>query len=402
MSQQNDILPLGQNYYARVILKNDIEFNSSNIISIVVKEWVFEILPKVEMILKYDSSIFENFLIEDNDPVTILLSNYTNSKSIFKIDCMVHDYKIGVYGDDRCKVVYLTALLKCKNMFNLQTRSFSNKSSYQVLQDIAFDSDLKIKNPLNVNPSDIMTWYQLNQSNYNFIRHVIKRANIINDGLFFYANHNGEFIYTSINKEIDKKVNPKIAKFSLENYSSVSPIDSDSTIWYSSYEIINLQGTFNKKINYGIKSQYYDLERNKMYEIYGSSIYPMANISFIDKEYKNKIVQNYYGGVFNPKNVYNEEYYNAIIRNNIKRNNILGLSFQLNINSISDVNLFDLVILELNSGISDDIDSTWSGYYLITGIIYFVMMNGIFQKRIFISRNGINKPNNDFFKSRNC
>jgi hypothetical protein len=217
----------------------------------------------------------------------------------------------------------------------------------------------------------------------------MKRVYIHNDAIFFYADHTSKFTYTSLNKEIDKK-DGKIAKFSIENYSSNEPDNNDTTIWYNSYEIINLQGTFNKESNYGVKNEYYDLisENNVVY----SDFKKMAELSFIDKKYQGQPVFNYYGGIFNSKNMYGEKYFESYVRNYFLRNNLLGFSLELNINAISQVKLFDKVKLDMKSKLSDGTNRIISGEYLITGIKYFVSTNGIFQKRIFLSRNGFNNP----------
>jgi len=398
MSDQSNVLPIGEKYYSKIIFKDKFEFNPLNIISITIKEWVFEILPKVELVLKYDPSIFEQYTIEDNDTFSIHLANSPKNPNMFKIDCMVHDYKISVIGDDRAKAIQITGILKCKNMFTLQNKCYSKKNSYQVFQEIAGDVGLSINKSQNVNQLDKMTWYQLNQNNYDFIKHVMKRAYIHDDALFFYANHKGEFVYTSLNTEVNKK-DGKIAKFSIENFENWNPEEKDKTIWYNSYEIINLQGIFNKESNYGGVIEYYDLIDKK--EASYSNFNKMTELSFIDKDYYNKPVFGIYGGIYNSTTMYGEKYFESYVRNYFLRNNLLGFSLELNINSVIDVNLFDKVKLEMNSQITKSFDRIYSGEYLITGIAYFISMNGIFQKRIYLSRNGFNKPDQQTFIARN-
>ena len=411
MSDQSNILPVGENYYSKIIFKEKFEYNPLNIISIVVKEFVFEFLPTVELILKYDPSIFEQYALEDNDIFTIYLSNSPSNKNVFKIDCMIHDYKISVVGDDRAKAIQITGIIKCKNMFILQTKSYPKKTSKDVLIDVAINSGLNlsigsISSQIgDLQTNDRMTWYQLNQNNYDFIKHVLKRAYVHDDCPLLYGDHNGDLIYTTINKEINKKEG-KIAKFSVENFSDWQPPDNDTTIWYNSYEIINLQGTINKETNYGVKNEYYNLISES--EVSFSKFIKMTDYSFIDKTYRDEKnpnknnVFNYYGGIYNSKNMYSEKYFESYVRNYFLRNNLFGMSVEINVNSFSEINLFDKILLNINSqNYKVGNDSYYSGVYLVTGIIYTVSMNGIFQKRVYLSRNGYNKPDVKNFIARN-
>ena len=139
------------------------------------------------------------------------------------------------------------------NMFQLQTRSYARQTSKSVLQQIATESGIEFTNPRNIKPSDNMTWFQSNSSNFDFIKHVIKRAYIPKDVVFFYADTRNKFVFTSLLAEMRKKES-KITKFSVENTESsiLNENDKDNTIWFASYDIVNYSGFYNKKSSYNI------------------------------------------------------------------------------------------------------------------------------------------------------
>jgi hypothetical protein len=205
MAVQNDILPIGQNYYIKLIFKEKFQYNPLNIISITTREYVFERLPKIELVLKYDHTIFENAPIEDNDIFSVTIAKSTADPNPITMDFMVHDWKMNVLGDDRANVIQITGIFKCKNMFQLQTKSYHKKTSKDVCIDVAMNCGLNLvigsetAKISDIYPNDSMTWYQLNQSNYDFLKHVLKRSYVHDDCVMLYGDHNGDLIYTTIN-----------------------------------------------------------------------------------------------------------------------------------------------------------------------------------------------------------
>ena len=80
---------------------------------------------------------------------------------------------------------------------------------------------------------------------------------------------------------------------------------------------------------------------------------------------------------------------------------MLGFCIDININPHIDIKLFEVINLNIDSKISKSYDKVYSGNYLVVGIISSVSLNGTFIKRLFLSRNGINLPDDVNFEQRN-
>ena len=98
-----------------------------------------------------------------------------------------------------------------------------------------------------------------------------------------------------------------------------------------------------------------------------------------------------FGFMSNP-NVF-KDYYKALAQNQFYRYNLFSNTISMNINSSTDVKLFDRVNLGIPSTIfkGSGLNDVYSGDYLVTAITHYIG-NGIeYQKQVMLSRNGINK-----------
>jgi len=382
----------GQQFYLEITIGKD-RYNPNNIQYLVIKEWIFNILPTIELQIIDEGYLTEVVPIEDATDIKIVLAKNEDDKNTKEMTFTIDDYNVGIQGDNRKSIVTISGHLKADNMFRSQGRSFSQQNSARVLEQIAIESKLKFSNPHNIVPSDSMTWHQSAKSNYDFIRHVIKRAYIPSDSMFCYINTENEFVITSLNSEIEKK-DVKRAKFSVENseLNVKDDEDPDDTIWFNTYSIVNYSGYFNKRVGYGVGYAYYDLDGKEQFKEF-SNIKKLTKLSFRNKKnvgdifYYNTNTQDYV-----ESNVYSEKYFESISRNHFLMDNFFANSVVLNVNALSQVNLMDTLDVDIPSLISrEQSNKVMSGFYLVAGVQHEISNGGIYRKKIALGRNGMNE-----------
>lgn len=382
----------GQNFYCKLLIK-DLEYNPSNLNYLIIREWVFSVLPTVEIQFVDEGYLSETSPLEDGEDIQILIAKDEDSEEIIEMTFTLMDYDFGIIADNRRSIVTLTGHLKVSDFFLNRNRSFSQQASTNVLEQIATESGLTFSNPLSIVSDDTMTWFQANQSNFQFIQHVLKHSYLADDVIFFYGNTQNEFVVTALKPEIDKSVNYKV-KYSVEktenNYEDENEPD---TIWYAGYDIVNRLGYYNRKLGYGFKYEYYNLT-DKIDETY-NTVSKMTELIYRNQDYitsPTTPMKYRYGGDFIENNVYDEKFFESKLRNKFLRENFFGMSLVLNVNAISTVKLFDKIDLVMPSlFIETESNEVYSGEYLVGGIQHELTKNGAYKKKISVHRNGINK-----------
>jgi len=385
--------PRGQNFYCRIII-NGKEYSSSNIVDLTIKESIFNILPSYTLTIADDGFLIDTFMLEDNQEIAVLMAKNADSDEFLNMVFHVSDYMVGQISDNRKNVITIVGFIKTQDFFVCKSRGFEKSNSFQVLEKISSESGFEILNPRNTNPSDSMKWIQSNTSNFDFIGHVLKRSNVINDVAFFYGNCQNKFIYTGLNKEFNKE-NKRLARFSTAMFATdIKDLsDTDETIWFSSYDILNYSSYINKNIGYGATAKYYNL--NVDVQVPYSNINKMAKYSFREKSRVGKSVLYKTFGDLNVRNYYDETYYVNMLKNKLIASTFLSFSIILNINALSKVNLFDKINLQLESSLTGYTNDVMSGDYLVGSIIHNVKANGIYRKLVSLNRNGFNKSINE-------
>lgn len=372
-----------QNFYCKLTI-DDHPLIPKNIKYCVIREWIFDILPRIEIAINDDGYLTEVFPILDNSVLNIEIGVNPDDENIFGCEFNIVNKTIDVVNGNKSTVITLTGVLKTNScFFPIKNRSFKNMNSQEVLNIISKELGLTFNKNVNLNTSDIMTWLQVNLSNFDFIKHILKRSYVSGDILFCFADLNNRLNYTSLKSEINKE--SKIAKYSLDNFTKYSFEDKNDlkTIWYNSFNIANYTNDFNRKFGYGINGSYYDLETNKSIKI-NNNYYPLTEMSFND--YSGNATYSSSFPILN--NVYSN-YFKATLQNEYYKS-IFGVSLQLSINAINKINLFDIVDLQIESLLTDEKDEVQSGEYIVAGITH--QLTNIYKKEISIHRNGYNKP----------
>jgi len=384
--------PPGQQFYLRLTIK-DAEYNSINIMSLIIKEWVFNILPTIEIQFVDEGYLTEVFPLEDGEDINIVLAKHEDDENPVELTFSMDDYAFSVQGDNRVSLITITGHLKTDDIFLVRSRSFSKRNSVAVFEQIASESNLKFSNPHKIVTSDNMNWIQAGQSNYDFINHVLQRVYIPNDVAFFYANTSKEFVLTSLVSEIKKK-EIRRSKYSIENYelNVKDEDDLDDTIWFASYSIVNYSGYFNKKVGYGFGYNYYNLDAKNTFKTF-STIPKISELSFRNKDMIDDVVNYNWNTVdYIDSNVYGPEYLESGARNKFLTDNFFANSLVLEANSLSQVKLMDTIDVDIPSlQVEAESNEAMSGFYLVAGIQHEVTNGGIYKKKIALGRNGMNK-----------
>lgn len=397
--QQTDIRDkFGLQYYLKLLIKGE-EYNPLNVFSLVVREWVFEQLPRLELIFLDDGTLSEVFPLEDNDQidVTIATNKDDDEDQQLNMSFNVVDWKINPHNDNSF-YVKISAVMKNNDIFSARNRSFNNSNSLNVLIDIALEEGIDVLNPWNVTPGDNMTWYQYSINNYDFIKHVLERSFVVDDVPFFYANSQNEFVFTSLRSETEKS-DETIARFNLEKtFNYALEEDDKDTIWFSQYDIVNFNGYNNKQSSYGVIYTYYDLEDIVTDRLFYDNIY--GELSFRDatkvaSDTQNPSIAPVYGHL---NNVY-DEYFRSLVRNEMLIKQFFSFSLMLNANGLSKVKLFDKIDLIAPASFGaggtslkdNDVNEVMSGNYLVGGITHKINANGTYNKLISLHRDGMNR-----------
>jgi len=372
---------------------DDIEIIPENIITITIREWVLDVVPRLYCILNDDGMLSEVFNINDNAKITLMLGKHPNDENPIRTEFLLQDFKFNLVGDNQNSIVSFTGLLYSKELyFPIRTRCFKNKNSLNVLDSIASECGLKFEIPLGFKTNDNMNWLQINQPNFLFLKHIKNRAYKENDGILIYTDIYKNLKATSIKYECEK-AQEKTAIYDQENYTKFDfdNIDDAKTIWYNYYDHINLNGTKNKINNYGIRYNYWDITNGNIEKNINNNESILAQRTFKEDNY---LVDSTYNGIEN--NVH-KFYSKAISQNKFYIDNFFSYVMTLNINSLSNVKLFDKINLIVPSmptyGSIHAVNDIMSGKYLTAGIIYGAGKSKVFRKQIVLSRDGNNNSN---------
>lgn len=373
----------------------DIPINPQNILNLVIKESVLEIVPRLNATILDDGMLSEIFNLEDNHNIEIVIGTNPDADNAIKSDFMLMDYKFTPLGQNNIQsVVEISGYLNFPKLFSpVYNRSFKNKSSVSVLTSIATECGLSPVKALNMNTSDNMSWLQINQNNYKFIHHVMNRAYKANDCVLTYTDIEKKMHITSLNIETQKK-ETNTARF--DNYlfttQQFENEEDASAIWFNYYDYVNLNGHLNKINNYGVKYNWWNLSKNSKKTITKNSS-SLAQYTFKNSERKSDISN---VRVFQSNNNVHNNYHDALVQNEYYRKNLFGFSLVLNANSLSSFKLMEkinIIIPSMATYAENEINEILSGKYLIGGITYSVSKGNIFQKQILVFSDGINKSN---------
>lgn len=380
------------NFYCKIKIKN-IEVLPQNIVSINIRESIFDLIPVVELNILDNGILSERYPLEDGDELQVELATSDKTESVIDMKFNVMDSEILNTDGDILQVVMIriTGIMKNNDLFfPLKTRAFSNKTSIQTLSSIASECGFSPKTKIKT--SDSMTWRQLQQSNYQMIAEVLKRSFKPDDAIMACFKRNNEFIITSLKTELENKTSKKAI---YDPYKSISMIGETDTkeksteIYYNNFSVRNFSGFVNKTRTYGKEFSYWDFEEFKNKKI-TSDYHGLTQFSFKNKNDVGKIVNVQPVGILNSLNVH-KNYFEAVAQNEFYIEDFFKNVLLIYINPSNNINVFDkfdLIFPSLDD--NDSINSSLSGEYIVGSIAYQASKDGIFRSCVALFRNGMN------------
>jgi len=208
-----------KNYFLKMTIKDVSVEPYSTIATMIMREWIFDPVPRLEIELVDNGRFTDQYPLEDNDTIHIELNNIRNRDPVIDADFTLQDFEISNDGEKDFSMIKLTALFKTTDMFHpIHNRSFSQKNSKEVFEQIS--GEVGIDFAPSVDPQDSMTWLQINENNFQFIKHVLDRSYISDDdSAFCYIDRHNKMNYKSISNEIKNATEPK--KFIIKPGASV-------------------------------------------------------------------------------------------------------------------------------------------------------------------------------------
>lgn len=375
-----------QNFYCTLEIDNH-KLIPKNIINCSIREWIFDILPRLEISLFDDGYLTEVFPIKDDSVLKISFGVNPDDENITLIEFDIVDKVVDNIENNKSQIISLTGILRTKEcFFPIKTRSFKKQTSIQVLEKIGKEIGLNVDKNLNLSSQDLMTWLQVGCSNFEFIKHVLERSYISNDIILAYADIYSNFNLNSFRNALNGTSH--LAKYSVANFNNYVFNDDieKNTIWYKSFNVVNYTNTFNRIFGYGMKGTYYDFDKLNNIEVKNNS-YPLTQESYNSNS--GKFVSNDQFPIYT-NNVY-KDYFKSEIQNKYLKG-FFNYSVLLDINAIKKVKLFDVVNLVVESLMNNEKDEVLSGEYIVGGVIHSFGASSLYRKQISLHRNGYNTP----------
>jgi len=368
-----------------------------NLISILIRENVLSILPKLELTIGDGGGLLETFPLTDGDVMRIIISKSEFDDVMLDCNFVISDFIAEPNTTQRTSIIKMVGYLDTNEMFfPSRDRAFFN-NSVNVLRTITNELQYDFVNPHNIQTNDRMRWYQINTNNYDFIKHILQRSYKNDDTIFYYGTTRNNFVCTSLNFEMEKREDFK-AFFDVDKAQSfyLDP-DNPNAIYYDRYDIMNLVGLNHKITMYGEGFKGYDLRGNltsgfsfpkrKMTQLYN------RDIDYHTIQGKSSDM----GTVKSNLNLYNN-YDKAKTQNRNLRREFFAQNISISVDGLTNVKLFDKINLYIPSifvANTNQINDVYSGYYLVIGIVHTITYGNTYRRYLILSRNGINRSEID-------
>jgi len=422
-TSENDIRKLDEQFgynpstnFAISININGVDVPSTSIVNVLIREWIFNILPELEISISDNGRLIDMFPLQDNDKIKIELSHFIFEESPIKAQFTLQDYSItnSAPGKSQQALIKITALMDSNFLtYPIHNRSFSQKNSKEVFESIFNESKAKSKQlglrkfDARISPSDEMNWLQINQNNLQFCKHILDRSYFNdNDVPFLFTNRNGTMVYTSLRTELKKK-NQEIPRMiyniqaSMLNSKTYSKDDleilleeekeneGNNQLYFYNWKYKNFSGSKNKTNSYGRRFSYYDLLDGITQEITTDN-HELSIHSLKEKDSIGKITRQDDYGLCDVSNVH-DNYILARTQNMYLKENFFSSYLLVYTRPSNNLNLFDRVSVEIDSlmPIESVRDEVHSGQYIVGGIIHQAAKDSIYNNIVILFRNGL-------------
>jgi len=379
-----------------------VQIKSSNIINLVIKESVFNILPSIELTWN-DYGLFSDvFPLGDDDEITVEISTHRELDGI-KATFTLNDYSLVPNNTETHSNYFITVtgFLKNKSMFLYQSKAFRRTTSSDVLSDIFESEGFKVVNA--VSTKDSMTWLQ-SFTSLEMIQRVLDYSYVGDSNILFaYIDKNSDSyikdLLSVVNtpKKFDVKVSTDPMKF---YYSQIEPkkgVRGELTVLGYNYFRMSFHPGFNNKSGgYGMSAIMYDYDKPTTYSIViDEKFKPITDYTLKHKDRKGITLTTRLSMKYKNSNVHNN-YHKAFLQNAYFKKTFFSDVLILNTYFNNEVKLLDKVNVDINSlahsgANKPEFNKIYSGEYLVVGIRNLLSNNGTYKSQLYLSRGGINK-----------
>tara|TARA_R110001592_G_scaffold352667_1_gene650746 strand:+ start:154 stop:1365 length:1212 start_codon:yes stop_codon:yes gene_type:complete len=359
-----------------------------NINEFTIKESVYAFIPRLEMSFLDDGFFTEHNPILEGQVVEVTISTNKETSPYVKQKFMVLSTNAlpTSHTNDRF-IINIIGILNAPGLINgIKSKSFPANKFSEVAKSIASQNGLSFDARLE--SSDKMNWYQLNQTDNDFMNNSIYRSYVADDDVpFCFINRSGTVVYTSLKTESKSPSEFILVKDNLKGNDKIVPGGIER--FYTSHSYSDKSGLINTLCGgYGTKLSHYD--GNK---IVTEDITTMAFSELTT--YRNKLKDNYDKftnstmkfGTLN--NVYTN-YFKSIVNNDLVRKSLFSTSLIINAQA-NNYQLFDKINIEVKLG--NDLIKSQSGNYIIGSIIHNLNKKGKYNQLLVCFRDGVGTNN---------
>lgn len=386
------------NYYVKMKIK-DIDIDQNNIVNLVAREWFYDVCPKIEMVLLDDGLFMDKYPLEDGDTIELEIG-MNKDYVVFACEFTIESHHVinTSRGEHTGAGIEITAVIKASGYTQpLHNRAFSTNTSVGTIGSIM--SEVGLTPDPRIVSTDMMTWYQINQNNVDFVKHVIDRS-YYGDGDLVLCNVNlkKECVVTSLTTARDSEVKFEVVFDPQESLNDNPHIigrnedrdkqgKAEEFIYFDDFEYYDISPLINKTGAYGSKLIYND--GGEMTEVESvTDDHPFTTNSNKDSENVGNFTHIEVCG--SKSDNMHANYYEAMVQRtqllNDNFSSYLLISTKPNIN----VRVFDRVTVRLPAMSSQFEDFVHGGDYLVGGIINALDKDGIYTMKLVLFRNGVN------------
>ncbi len=393
---------------------NDLSEDGIMMKMLVIKDWFFDMVPRLEIVLTDSNDVlFNTYPIQDDSIIELEMNKNVDPDKqedpiIIKFNVLDWSSMPMITGQDSGHVHEITGYLNVSDLFHpIVTKSFKEKTSGGVLKEIAGSLGLDYVKTIDTEPSDTMTWLQIGQNNHDMIKYVNNRSFFSDDDTSLtYVNLKNELIFTTLKTECEKEV-AFVGKMGQQqqddvqnNFNDVNSTTGDKkdipTFFYS-FATNKTLASRNKMGGYGTKSTYYDgKDEQANFPGNGNGDKLLNNLSQKNKNNVGQEVKHYEFGILNGGDQFSEgihkEFFDSQVRHEYTISNFFKTSVIVKIKGNSLIKKYDIVDLVTHSSVDQEMNEPHSGKYIVGGIIHTLGDETEYSVQLVLYRSGINKP----------
>lgn len=377
-------------FNCRITIKG-VELLPQNIEVAHIRESFFDLTPSIDLIFKDNGLFTERYILEEGDEIKIDLSKSDKTQSIVSMTFELLSYNISNSDGDKIRIseVSVVGIVKSNSLFHpVKSRSFKNKSSVEVLKQVASENGFSVNSK--INSSDSMTWLQVNQNDFEFIRDTVNRSFRPSDMPICVIDRNSRFLITSLQTEAKKTTSIKCFFDPVKALSNEPDTSQKKRLFFNDFEVFNIAGYSNRQGGYGIEYSTFNFTKFQSKTINQDKIFLSK---YNDKKVTSTKEVSVSKGNFilNTKNVH-QNYYEALVQNEFLSRDFFKVSLVIHINPSEDVNLFDIVDVVFPSFTEEDaVNEPLSGKYIVGAVTHQISKTGIYRVALSLIRSGFNE-----------